>query len=195
MNDDIGLELATRTNLQWHVLFHNHVKKAMSANLNQLLESDEVDNSSKLYWKEVYSNQFSQELRKTTFLLFFGHLEETLLLLQKVKCWETKDLATGYGIAKFKPMIKELLGVPLGDYEHYELLLDAQLVRNSFLHVAGRLSISKDYEKLSSVLNKRKELYIVKHDRIQVTPKGLLKLQEAVCAITNDLAKGGKKVE
>ena len=191
LNDDIGFELATKTNLKWHVLFHNHVKKAMAASLKHLLEAEDVDDSAKLYWKEVYSNQFSQELRKTTFLLFFGHLEETLRLLQQVKGWDEKDLAGGYGIAKFKPMIKGLLGVPLATYEYYEFLLDAQLVRNSFLHVAGRLSISKDHEKLLSALNKRKESYVVKHDRIHITPIGLQKLQEAVCTISSDLTIAG----
>ena len=187
MSDIPALKFATDANLKWAVLFHNHVKQALEARLCLFMESDNLSDTDKNYWKEVYSNQFSKELRLTTFLLFFAHLEETLFHLCSVKKYDLTKLSKGYGIGRFKPMIKELLPCPLSSYKPYEVIIDAQYIRNSFLHVAGRVSLSKDSEAIYSVMKKRNSDYIIKHDRIQVTPQGLLGLQTSISSLFNDL--------
>lgn len=190
MSEHPALEFATAANLEWAVLFHNHVKQAMAARLQHFVESDELSDDDKNYWKEVYSNQFSKELRVTTFLLFFGHLEETLYNLSKVKKFDARKLAKGFGIGRFKPMIKELLQLPLSEYEPYEVVFDAQYIRNSYLHVAGRVSISKDCEAINSIVNKRNTDYVINQDRVQVTPEGLLNLQRSIRKLCKDLLNG-----
>ncbi|MDO6533949.1 hypothetical protein [Alteromonas stellipolaris] len=190
MSDHPALEFATAANLEWATLFHNHVKHAMEARLSLFMESEKLSDSDKNYWKEVYTNQFSKELRVTTFLLFFGHLEETLFNLCKVKKYDQSKLSKGYGVGRFKPMIKELLPYSLSSYKPYEVILDAQYIRNSFLHVAGRVSLSKDNQAINSVLKKRSTDYIMKHDRVQVTPEGLLKLQSSIKLLCIDLLSG-----
>tara|TARA_Y100000296_G_C5069978_1_gene204399 strand:+ start:95 stop:694 length:600 start_codon:yes stop_codon:yes gene_type:complete len=190
LSDHPALEFATAANLEWATLFHNHVKTAMEARLSCMMESDKISESDKNYWNEVYSNQFSKELRVTTFLVFFGHLEETLFNLSKVKKFDTTKLSKGFGVGRFKPMIKELLHCPLAEYEPYEVIFDAQYIRNSYLHVAGRVSISKDSQAINSIVNKRSIDYRIQQDRVQVTPEGLLHLQQSISKLSKDLLSG-----
>ena len=190
MSKHSGLKFATSANLEWHVLFHNHVNDAMAFRLNHLLESDKLSESDKKYWEEVYSNQFSKELRITVFLLFFGHLEETLFNLCKAKKFDLSRLDRGFGVRRFKPMIKHFLSTPLNEYEPYKLISDAQFVRNALLHAAGRVSLSKDAKQIKAIVKNRNTFYLIKNDRVQVTPQGLLFLQRAISKFCNDLIKG-----
>lgn len=187
MSEHPALKFATEANLEWAVLFHNHVKQALEARLCLFMESDRLSDADKNYWNDVYSNQFSKELRITTFLLFFAHLEETLFHLCSVKKYNINKLAKGYGFGKFKPIIKEILPFSLSSCKSYEVIIDAQYIRNSFLHVAGRVSLSKDRDAIHSVIKKRNADYIIKNDRVQVTPEGLLRLQTSISSLCNDL--------
>lgn len=187
MTTNPALELATSLNMEANTIFYNHVKHILAAKSNEISKLQKLSEKEKAYWIDVYKNKFPKQLRNTTFLLFFGHLEETLFHSFEVKKPENVKLGRGTGLEKFKDFIKWSICCSLGEYKPYLHLRDAQYIRNSLLHVAGRVSISKDADAINSILKRNKDYYDVKHDRLEVTPQGLLQAQQAVIKLCEDV--------
>lgn len=62
----------------------------------------------------------------------------------------------------------------------YLFVLNAQEVRNSLLHIAGRISMMKDPQKLGAIIKSSKGLYSNKSDRVEISAEALLKLQQSI---------------
>jgi len=174
-------------NISCIAMFHNHIDGALKVTLKEIEQSDDINKSDKNFWQSQYTALYPEKLRETSFLLMFGHLEEMLFLLWRDKNPNAILLDSGYGIFKFKSYIKDALG-DLQINSDYSHIVDAQKIRNSFLHIAGRISLSKDSDALQSIL-KNSVFYRAESDRIKVELEGLRALQKAISNLTHALLK------
>lgn len=184
-SSDEMFEWMMETNLSLTAQFHNHVKSILSEKSGEIDQVESLDEAQKEYWKRNYDTHFPKKLRETAFLLMFGHLEEMLFLLSKSYNPHGADLGNGIGIIKFKPYIKSLLNDELAASRDYQIIREAQLVRNSLIHIAGRISLSRSRKELESLLKKSPD----SADRVQITAEGLKQFQLAVRGLTTTLLK------
>lgn len=178
-------EMMLKQNISCIAMFHNHLDTALKDRLAEIDQNTELDKSDKNFWKREYEVNYPEKLRETSFLLMFGHLEEMLFLLWRDKNPNSVPLDRGHGVAKFKSYIKDILG-NLHENIEYVHIVNAQKIRNSFLHIAGRVSLSKDSEVLKK-LAKESELYSIEMDRIKIEYEGLSALQKATSGLTRAL--------
>jgi hypothetical protein len=178
-------EMMLKQNINCITMFHNHLDTALKGRLAEIDQSTELNKGDKNFWKQEYEVNYPEKLRETSFLLMFGHLEEMLFLLWRDKNPNSVPLDRGYGITKFKPYIKDILGNLHGniDYVH---IVNAQKIRNSLLHIAGRVSLSKDSKILKKLANKS-NFYSIKMDRVKIEYEGLRALQKATSNLTREL--------
>lgn len=174
-------------NLGLRAQFHDHLTKTLGDKAREIELDDSLDKGNKKYWKLNYEEHFPKKLRETTFLLIFGHLEEVLLLLSRSKNPYKVELTKGVGLVKFKPYIKSILGEELASSDDYQVIREAQFVRNSLIHIAGRVSLSKNREELEGLVKSRPMLYKVDMDRITITVEGVRRFHNAVQGLTNRL--------
>ncbi|WP_414730263.1 hypothetical protein [Zhongshania aliphaticivorans] len=175
------------TNLSLVAQFHNHVNVILAEKSSEIESVEELKKADKAYWKQNYENHFPKKLRETAFLLMFGHLEEMLFLLSQSFNPHKTELGKGMGIVKFKPYIKSLLNEELASSTDYQTIRGAQFVRNSLMHIAGRVSLSKNRSDLERLVREFPDSYKVKNDRIIVTVEGLKVFQTSVRGLTNTL--------
>lgn len=177
-------EMMLRQNISCIALYHNHVDSGLKEFLRELEEDNGLTKSDKKYWKREYEVNFPEKLRETSFLLMFGHLEEMLYLLWRDKNPASVSLDRGNGLSKYKSYIKNILGsLDNADYCH---IAEAQKVRNSIIHIAGRVSLSKKSENLKK-LAQNSSCYSIDMDRIKVSVEGLEALQKAISQLTRTL--------
>jgi len=175
-------------NLNQITRFHNHVHGFFNDNLQDSQTSDEINQAQKNWLKNEYEVNLPNQLRKSVFLTMFGHFEECLLL-----SWQTSGepdcIESGFGLKKYKKFLSKHLEIDLGSSESYCYITDCQLVRNSIIHIAGRISLSKDAEKLESVVCRNQGCFAVEHDRIYLTNDGISKFQKCVAQFTEQIEK------
>lgn len=177
-------EMMLRQNISCIALYHNHVDVALKDFLKEVEENPELSKSDKAYWKREYEVNFPEKLRETSFLLMFGHLEEILYLLWRDKNPLSIQLDRGHGVSKYKSYIKDMLGsLNNSDYCH---IAEAQKVRNSIIHIAGRVSLSSENDKLIKLANNSK-YYFIEMDRIKIKYEGLSALQKSISQLTRTL--------
>ena len=186
-DSDEMFEWMMETNLSLTAQFHNHVKSILSEKAGEIDQIENLDEAQKEYWKRNYDTHFPKKLRETAFLLMFGHLEEMLFLLSKSHNPHGAHLGNGIGIIKFKPYIQSLLNDELAASRDYQVIREAQIVRNSLMHIAGRISLSRSRKELENLLKKSPNSYQVKADRVQITAEGLKQFQLAVRRLTTTL--------
>ncbi|WP_138436730.1 hypothetical protein [Marinobacter shengliensis] len=174
-------------NMNWVVNFHNHVKGAMNYLKKEMPSFTHLKENDITYWNHVYENEFPGKLRQTTFLLMFGHLEEMLYLLWKEDKSSEIELAKGNGVSKYKPFIKSCLGNRFGSFTEYTFIVNAQEIRNSLLHIAGRVSMMKNPEKLEKIIKSSKGLYSKKSDRVEISVEAISKLQQSINELLEEL--------
>ncbi|MDI5933753.1 hypothetical protein [Halomonas kalidii] len=168
-------------------MFHNHVSVALSEFIKKIDEWEDIDEIDKLWWKAEFEKHYPEKLRQTTFLLMFGHFEEILYLMASSFNPRAIELdKSSYGIMRYKPYIKDVLGDEFGMCNDYDFIIDAQKIRNSFLHMAGRVSLSDKQEELLRIVNKY-PFYSKKQDRVQVDTNGVYALQQAISSLSKKL--------
>lgn len=177
-------EMMLRQNISCIAMYHNHVDIALKDFLREIEENAELSKTDKAYWKREYEVNFPEKLRETSFLLMFGHLEEMLYLLWRDKNPRSIPFDRGNGVSKYKAYIKDILGS--FDNAYYCHIAEAQKVRNSIIHIAGRVSLSTEKENLVK-LAKDSKFYFIEMDRIKIKYEGLLALQKAISQLTRTL--------
>jgi len=183
-NEDKLFKFMMEVNLSWTSEFHNRLNLALKEKYDDISDSQ---SSEHIRLKHVYKDGFPAKLRETTFLLMFGHFEEMMFLLWRDKNSKSISLGSGYGILKFKPYIRDILGDSLSINKDYQTIRDAQLVRNSLIHIAGRVSLSKDREKLELLIKNNSSLYYLENDRVNISIAGLQKIHSAIDGFTGTL--------
>ena len=158
-------EMMLKQNISCIAIVHNHLDTALKDRLSEIDQNTELDKGDQNFWRREYEVHYPEKLRETSFLLMFGHLEEMLFLLWRDKNPNSVPLDKGHGVAKFKSYIKDILG-NLHENVDYGHIINAQKVRNSFLHIAGRVSLSRDSKALNK-LAKNSEFYSIETDRVK----------------------------
>ena len=177
-------EMMLRQNISCIALYHNHVDSALKDFLKEIELDSEISKADKAYWKREYEVNFPEKLRETSFLLMFGHLEEMLFLLWRDKNPNSVEMDRGNGISKYKSYIKDILGtLDNTDYCH---IVEAAKVRNSIIHIAGRVTLSTESEKLKK-LAQNSIYYSIDMDRIKISVEGVSRLQKAISQLTRTL--------
>lgn len=179
-------EIMLRQNISCIAMFHNHVDTALKDRLKGIAKHEDLETSDKTFWKLEYEVNYPEKLRETSFLLMFGHLEEMLHLLWRDKNPRSISLDRGYGVSKFKSYIKDILGNEFNNSTDYCHIAEAQKIRNSFLHIAGRVSLSKESNALAKLI-KKSAFYRIEMDRIKIEYDGLSALQKAISNLTRTL--------
>ena len=106
-----------KNNLNWSAIFHNHFDVILKEKVKEIPEIETLSDKDKVYWKNIYENNFPKLLRNTTFLMMFGHFEEMLYFLWKQYNPSNIELdKKGFGITKFKTFIKTTLTTDIGAY-------------------------------------------------------------------------------
>ena len=179
-------EFMLRQNISCIALYHNHINSGLKKALEEIEHDTSLSRGDKTYLKNEYEVNFPDKLRETSFLLMFGHLEEMLYLLWRDKNPNSVALDRGHGFSKYKSYIKATLGsLNNPDYLH---LAEAQHVRNAIIHIAGRVTLSRESEKLRSLARKY-TYYSIEMDRIKVSVEGLYELQRSISQLTRTLLK------
>lgn len=166
-------------NMDQIVVFHNHLSGSVKQAVGELSKWEGVDELDRVYWSRVYEEEFPAKLRKTCFLMMFGHLEEMLVLLHKEDDGRLVELGKGSGIKKHKAHISYCLGGDLGESKDYQFLMEAQEVRNCLLHAAGRVSMMANAVSLQKIINGR-GLFYTKNDRVEVSREALVVLRGSI---------------
>lgn len=178
-------EMMQRQNMRCITNFHHQLDLALKQKIPEIDTIEGLDKADINFFKREYEVLYPEKLRQTSFLLMFGHLEEMLFLLWRYNNLNSVKLDKGHGISRFKSYIKNVLG-DLKYNTDYEHIVHAQKIRNSFLHIAGRVSLSKDRNTLE-ILARNSQLYSIEMDRIKIEYKGLIALQDAIGSLTESL--------
>ena len=186
MNENQMFEMMLNINIGCIANFHNHVDTALKEKVKEICEHQDLDIADKAHWNREYEVNFPEKLRETSFLLMFGHLEEMLHLLWRDKNPASVELDNGHGVAKFKSYIKYTLGSEFNNNADYLHIAEAQKIRNSFLHIAGRVSLARDSDALTNII-KKTDYYRIELDRIKIEYKGLSALQKSISTLTKTL--------
>ncbi|BFM21121.1 hypothetical protein R50076_21700 [Gilvimarinus japonicus] len=127
---------ASDLNLAFITKFHNEVKRLLQnelAHINKRLDQEDDQNSDRFrnfqYRKDLYLNTFEPSLRTVTFLMMFSHLEEWLFHLKSSFAGATKLDPNRGSLARFKPVIRDGLGVDLGQCSEWANLVRTEKVR------------------------------------------------------------------
>ncbi|WP_185839956.1 hypothetical protein [Vibrio cholerae] len=185
---DEGKLFFLRFNLSNITKFHNHIFDFFKEKLNTLKVDEQVNPGYANWLKDEYEVHLPNQLRKSTFLMIFGHLEESLYLLWaengKPECLEHK----AFGLKKYKKFLSCYVHMDLSCNDDYQFVLNCQLIRNAIIHIAGRVSLSKDSEKLKMVIEQHKDCFQINNDRVNITSIGLSKFQQSVDSLIKQAA-------
>lgn len=180
-------------NLNQIVQFHNHVHGFFNDNLDGSQVDDNLSQKEKMLLKLEYEIHLPNQLRKSVFLMMFGHLEEHLFLswcdhgrIQE----EKNDRADG--IRKFKGLFVNLKFDLLTDH-NYQLIVDAYKVRNAIIHTAGRIDFIKKPEEIEGAVNKHSKYFEIKNKRVCVTNKGIFHFNRAVAEFTEKVTRAARR--
>jgi len=169
--------------------FHNHVHGFFNDNLSDSQNSTDITIAQKSLLKSEYESNLPNQLRKSVFLMMFGHLEECLYLSWKVAGSPDCVKESDNSLKKYSEFFTKHLKVSLGSNESYRYITDCQFVRNSIIHIAGRVSLSKHRAQLESLIKRNKECFVIENDRIYLTNKGISKFQKSVATFTEQIER------
>jgi hypothetical protein len=168
--------------------FHNHIHGFFNDNLKKSGDSEEIDNHQKNWLKQEYSVHLPNQLRKSVFLMMFGHLEENLCLTWmqagKPDCLDHNQ----NGIKKYKKFFTKHLNFELQNDSSYQYIVNCQVIRNSIIHSAGRISLMKNQDKVKSIIEKSAGCFEENIDRVSITNDGISKFQKCVATFTEKVA-------
>jgi hypothetical protein len=196
-NLDAGLESmrigAMQHNLNQIVQFHNHVHGFFNTNLAGSQADENLSKKEKTLLTLEYESHLPNQLRKSVFLMMFGHLEEHLFLswcdhgrIQE----EKNDRADG--IKKFKNLFVNLKVDLLTD-QNYQLIVDAYKIRNAIIHTAGRIDFIKKPEELEGAVNKHNKYFEIRNKRVYVTCEGIFHFNRAVAEFTEKVTRAARR--
>jgi len=123
--------------------YHNDVIRAVNKMYQDALEDGELDAID----HRIAMEQCVLMTKRTTFLSMFSHIEEELDNMA-YSAFRGSDLPNSFGqsgIARYKDILREGFGIDPDASAAFQVLNDAQLVRNCLLHGNGRPERVRDY--------------------------------------------------
>jgi hypothetical protein len=184
---------AMQHNLNQIVQFHNHVHGFFNSNLDGSQADSNLSQKEKTLIKLEYEMHLPNQLRKSVFLMIFGHLEEHLFL-----SWcdhgrvqeEKNDRADG--IRKFKRLFVNLR-FDLSIDQNYQLIVDAYKIRNAIIHTAGRIDFIKKSEEIEGAVSKHNKYFEIRNKRVYLTNEGIFHFNRAVAEFTEKVTRAARR--
>jgi hypothetical protein len=178
------LAWASMHNLNFLIGFHNYVRGLFKDQLQDLEKFDDKDKESKLRKNVLYD--YDRNLHVNTFLMMYSYFEEWLYLDWKAYAPNvTLDTQKKGSIGRFKDIVKQL-GVDLSS-KYWEVLMDAEEIRNCLLHANGRISLLKDPQKVRRIIDKKGSSLEIVSDRVVISGEYLQMLNENITNIMDTI--------
>lgn len=156
---------ASKHNLNYLIKFHNNVRGLLKDKFKELKEND-LNGKEKNFSAEVLRD-YDRILHINTFLMLYSFLEEWLYLLWQVFVPAAELCGKHGSIGRFKNIVTQL-GVNVSQHD-WQILMDAEELRNCLLHSNGRVSLAKNQKKIKIVIGKKDLKLEIVNDRILIT--------------------------
>jgi hypothetical protein len=169
---------ASMYNLNFLIGFHNYVRSLFKDQFQDLNKMDNKDKENKLRENVFYD--YDRHLHINTFLMMYSYLEEWLYVDWKAYAPNVELDNKKGSIGRFKNIVKKL-GVDLSSY-YWQVLMDAEEIRNCLLHANGRISLLKDSKKVEvkNIIGKKESKLKIVLDRVVISGEYLQKLNENI---------------
>ena len=184
-------------NSQLIIGYHNEVKRLMQKEI-AWIDQEVLDGSSSdgygtqlQYSKELYHNEFLNFLRSNVFLMLFSHLEEWLENLRGSFTPGVSKAQRGSSIGRFSPVLKAA-GINLGNSNEWSFLTSCAYVRDCMLHANGRLSMSRDKDKLEGYIGGISSGILLENDRIKIQGELVQRLSKATGSLIEEMLESVK---
>lgn len=126
--------------------YHNDVIRAVNKMYQDALENGDLDAID----HRIAMEQCVLMTKRTTFLSMFSHIEEELdnMAYSAFRGCELPKSFGKSGMERYKDVLREGFGIDPDASAAFQVLNDAQLVRNCLLHGNGRLDRVRDYARV-----------------------------------------------
>ncbi|MBP8960482.1 MAG: hypothetical protein KBG40_08680 [Bacteroidales bacterium] len=169
-------------NLNYLIEFHNYVRGLLKDEFQNLKKLDIKDREKNIYREKL--KNYDRNLHINTFLMMYSYLEECLYIYWKEYAPKVKLEIKKGSIGRFKNIVKQL-GVDLSS-NCWQVIMEAEEIRNCLLHANGRISLLKDSKKVKNIIKKDSGLTISR-DRVVIYGEYLQKLNENIANLINTL--------
>jgi len=156
---------ASSHNLNYLIDFHNYVRGTFKEHFQNLDKLEIKDREKSL--KKSLIKEYDRNLHINTFLMMYSYLEEWLYISWKSYA-PNVDLVNKKGsIGRFRNIVHQL-GVDLSS-NYWQVLMDAEELRNCLLHANGRISLLYDPKKIRNIIDKKVLKLTIVKDRVVIS--------------------------
>lgn len=193
MPDEIRIGAMTH-NLNQITNFHNHVHAFFNKSLSSSQDDETISKGDKNWLKHEYNTHLPNQLRKSVFLMIFGHLEEHLYL-----AWcdhgriDSERNPSEDGVKKFGVLFRNI-NIDTMRNKDYQYIVDSYKVRNLFIHTAGRIDINNKTQEIENLVAKHKGCFEIRNKRVCVTHDGISHFQRSVAAFSELVTKASRSL-
>jgi len=172
--------------------YHNQMKRLIQNEIvwfnEQLNKNDADENELREIQdtKDLYLNEYLYFLRSNVFLMLFSHLEEWLEHARRTFSPNVPKRERASSIGRFSPVLQDL-GIDLGKNKNWSFLADCAYVRDCLLHANGRVSMSKQKDKLKSYIKGKTSGVILENDRIKINGGLVQRLSSATESLMEEI--------
>jgi len=167
---------ASMHNLNYLIGFHNYVRDMFKSQF-QDLEKLEIKDREKNLNKDILQD-YDRNLHINTFLMMYSYLEEWLYVDWKSYAPNVELENKKGSIGRFRNIVNQL-GVDLSS-NYWQVLMDAEEIRNCLLHANGRISLLKDPKKVRNIIDKKDLKLTIDKDRVVISGEYLQMLNENI---------------
>lgn len=167
---------ANMYNLNYLIRFHNYVRDLFRGQFQDLERSD-IKEKDKNFNKSILQD-YDRNLHINTFLMMYSYLEEWLFVDWKAYASNVELENKKGSIGRFRNVVKQL-GVDLSS-NYWQVLMDAEEIRNCLLHANGRISLLKDSVKVKNIIDKKDSRLTIVMDRVVISGEYLQKFNENI---------------
>lgn len=173
------IEWASMHNLNYLIRFHNYLRNLFKSQFQDLDKLD-IEDREKNIGKNVL-HDYDRNLHINTFLMMHSYLEEWLYVVWKAYAPNVELDNEKGSIGRFKNIVKQL-GVDLSS-NYWQVLMDAEKLRNCLLHANGRISLLKDSRKVKAIIKKKDSGLTIVKDRVVISSEYLQKINENISSL------------
>ena len=163
---------AATVNIRYIVGFHEYVLEQLGIKEREIVEkiARHKEKDKELVdlkiERNLYSETYKNNLMVNTFLMLYSHLEEWLYLIWR-KFGKNIELKGKRGsISKYKPFFQVVFKMDLSKDKDWNILKDAQKIRNCLLHANGRIDMVKNKAEMSDIIKRYKSQLFIKTKRL-----------------------------
>lgn len=176
---------ASMHNLNYLIRFHNHVRDLFRGQFHDLEKSDIKEKDKKL--NKSILQDYDRNLHINTFLMMYSYLEEWLYVAWKAYAPKVELQNKKGSIGRFRNIVKQLGGDLSSSY--WQVLMDAEEIRNCLLHANGRISLLKDSKKVKDIIARKDSRLNIVKDRVVISGEYLQKLNENIADLMDIINK------